>query len=79
MTPFLMLLNSMAAATASAAPQEPASVPSASTEALAARAHETAMSGLFPLEVAFVVLGCLMVTGFVLMARESRIENKTSL
>ena len=79
MTPFLPLLNTASTATADTAPQAPANIVSDGTEALAARAHETALSGLFPLEVAFVVLGCLMVTGFVLMARESRIENKTSL
>jgi len=74
MTPFLKLLNSTAAATESS-PPELANIASDSSEALAARAQDAVVAGLFPLEVAFVVLGCLMVTGFVLMARESRIEN----
>lgn len=44
------------------------------SDALNARATEAASSGLFPIEVAFVVLGCLMVSGMLLLMRESRIE-----
>ena len=56
---------------------EPAVLTSASsTEALTRRANEAVASGIFPIEVAFVVLGCLMVTGLLLLMRESRIETR---
>lgn len=76
MTPFLPLLNSAGAQTAGAAKQKTVNLASSHTEAIAGQVRETTASGIFPAEVAFVVLGCLMVTGLLLMMRESRIEKQ---
>lgn len=76
MTPFLPLLNSAGAQTAGAAKQKTANFASSHADAVSAQVRETTSSGIFPVEVAFVVLGCLMVTGLLLMMRESRIEKQ---
>ena len=76
MPTFLTLLNSSSAQAANVTKQNTANFASSNGEAIAARAHETTAAGIFPLEVAFVVLGCLMVTGFLLMVRESRLERQ---
>lgn len=51
----------------------------ANNDAMIVRTSETLTSSIFPMEVAIVVLGCLVVTGFVLLMRESRIEKDSSL
>lgn len=49
---------------------------SATHNAIGTKAAQTAQSGIFPVETAFIVLGCLLVTGFVLLLRESQIERR---
>ncbi|WP_084395603.1 hypothetical protein [Henriciella aquimarina] len=53
------------------------SLSTAGSDYLAAKANETIVSGVFPLGVAVVVLGCLIVSGFALLVRESRIERQS--
>ncbi len=49
---------------------------SAGQDVLGAKAGETMSAGIFPLEVAFIVLGCLVVSGILLLMREARMENR---
>ncbi|WP_300379243.1 hypothetical protein [Henriciella sp.] len=51
-------------------------VNTANTEMIAGRASEVVSLGVFPVEVAFVVLGCLIISSFALLIRETRIEQR---
>ncbi|WP_300393785.1 hypothetical protein [Henriciella sp.] len=76
MTLFLPLLNSAGTQAARTANQHASNLSSSNTEIVSSRAQDAVQSGIFPMEVALVVLGCLMATGFLLMWRESQIERR---
>ena len=50
----------------------------AGKDVIGAQASAATEAGFLPIQVAFVVMGCLMVSGFVLLLRESRIEQRDS-
>lgn len=54
----------------------PASLSAGGKDVVGTKAAEAVSSGVFPLEVAFILIGCLLVSGFVLLARESRLEKQ---
>lgn len=56
-----------------------ASLAAGGKDIAAARATEAVAAGYFPIEVACIVLGCLILTGFALLARESRIEKRADI
>ncbi|MGB3624527.1 MAG: hypothetical protein WA989_01780 [Henriciella sp.] len=70
------VLSQMAADSAGSTIQH-ANLASGGQDLMGAKASQAVAAGFFPLEVAFVVLACLIVSGFVLLARESRIEKRT--
>lgn len=47
-------------------------------DVIAARAQDVAGSSILPLQVLIVLISALLVSGFLLLARESRIERKAS-
>lgn len=71
---FVSLLKSAETKAAATGSSSTANLASSNTEIIAAKAQETAAAGIFPAEVAFVVLGCLMISGVLLLMREAKIE-----
>lgn len=51
-------------------------VATTNTEMIVGQASEAISLGVFPVEAAFVILGCLIVSSFALLIRETRIENR---
>lgn len=47
-------------------------------DVIAARAQDVAGSSILPLEVLIVLIGALLVSGFLLLLRESRIERNAA-
>ncbi|MEM5517953.1 hypothetical protein WNY37_13425 [Henriciella sp. AS95] len=76
MTLFSPLIQT--AASSSAAPGSQTALISSGQDIINAKAGQAINAGFFPLEVALVVLGCLMVTGVMLLMRESRIEDRST-
>ena len=74
MTPLSALFDSALSQTQAPVREQAMSVGKANTEVITGRASEATSVGIFPLEVALVVVGCLIVSGFLLLMRESRIE-----
>ena len=75
----LGLLQNQLAADGATTEASQAAILAANNDAMVVRASETLASSIFPMEVAIVVLGCFVVTGFILLMRESRIEKDGSL
>ncbi|WP_084419634.1 hypothetical protein [Henriciella litoralis] len=66
------------ASTAVAARTEPVvnSLSAGGKDVLSERMQNAILAGNFPVQTAFVVVGCLLISGFVLLVRETHIENK---
>ena len=69
---FVSLLKSADAKPAATGTNSTANLAASNSDIMAAKAQETAAAGIFPVEVAFVVLGCLMITGVLLLMREAK-------
>ncbi len=69
-------LTVFAADAADNARQTVSNLSATSQNALGTNASETINAQIFPVEVAFVILGALMLTGFLLLARESMMERR---
>ena len=72
----ILSLTAAAGAQTARATQQASNIAGAQGEVMTERAGHAVASGVLPLSVALAVLGCLVVSAFILLIRESRIERR---